>query len=81
MGLSEAFPVCLAPREKDRMVEPSAGGGSLFHKEGHGCKGSQLSHGGPDTGSKEVQLIRGSKRTERSGRDGTKNETRKILWC
>lgn len=32
MGLSEAFPVCLAPREKDRMVEPSAGGEVYFTK-------------------------------------------------
>jgi len=29
---------------------------------------------GPEAMSKEVQPIRGSKRTERSGRDETKNE-------
>jgi len=39
----------------------------------------QLSHRGPDAGNKEVQLITGSKRTEGGGREGTKNEIRKIL--
>jgi len=45
----------------------------------NGCKGSRLSHIGLDSGNKEVQPIRGSKRTEGSGRDGKKNKIRKIL--
>jgi len=43
------------------------------------AKESQLTRRGPDTGNKEVQPIRGWKRTEGSDRDGTKNEIRKIL--
>ena len=38
-----------------------------------------MSHRGPGVGNKEVQLIRGSKGIEGSGRDGTKNEIRKVL--
>ena len=36
-------------------------------KETYGCKGSRLSHIGPGTGNKEIQPIRGSKRTVGSG--------------
>ena len=45
----------------------------------YGCKGSRLSHGGPDAVNKVLQPIRGLKRMEESGREGTKNEFTKIL--
>jgi len=56
----------------------SAGGKSIPQRGTNGCKGSQSSHRGSDMGNKEAQPIRGSKRREGSGRDGTKNEIRKI---
>jgi len=57
-------------RFPDRMVDRTAGE-SLFHKAGtNGCKGSRLSHRGPDAGNKVIQSIRGSKRAAGSGREG-----------
>ena len=74
----------LTPREKtgfelrerlpERMVEQTAQG-NLFHKGW-----MQRITIEPETlGSKDLQPIRGSKRIKGSGRDGTKNEVRKIL--
>jgi len=45
-----------------------------------GYKVSRLSYIRPAVSNKEGRLIRGSTRTEGSGREGTKNEIRKILW-
>ena|SRR6218665_3012341 len=54
-------------------------GKSVPQRGTYGFKGSQLSHKGPDMGNKEVQPIRGSKRTEGSGRECRQNEITTIL--
>jgi len=75
MSLSEALPVCLTLTEKTgfevRERQTTWENGEADYKEKSvlqrgttGCKGSQLSHRGPDTGNKEVQSIRRSKRSE-----------------
>src|SRR5688572_4602708 len=43
------------------------------------CEGSGLSHRSPDTRNKKVKPIRGSERTQRSGREWAKHEIAKVL--
>ena len=77
MSFLQALPVRLAKREKTCFeVRESLGqttiedGGtdcmvkSIPQRGAYGCKGSQLSPRGHDTGNKEIQPIRGSKRTD-----------------
>lgn len=85
MSLTAALSVCLVTKGKsDFEVRERCGyttredGGTDYRKKSiprsgtYGHKGSQLSHIGPDARSKAVQPIRGSKRTEGSGRGTTK---------
>jgi len=65
-------------RQPKRTVERAARG-SPFHREVP-TNGKDLSWEF-DMGNKEVNPIRGSKRTKGSGRDGTTNDVRKILQC
>ena len=70
MSLSEALSVCTTLREKigfevrerrGQITIEDAGmdcrGKSITQRKTYGCKGSQLSLRGPDTGYKEVQPI------------------------